>query len=125
MEENDRLVDENSSLRKNEREGNSMELKTGLGTLRTSGGITVIIVGLFLTGAAIWYQVGQHDEKGGLRAADIRSAQVEIQKGQVRVEKAINNMAWILTQTETERKKLNLAMPEDLRRQLNRGRGEE
>lgn len=108
MEENDKLAAENAEHRK-AASGDSMEVKTSLGSLKANGSVVVIILVVIASCCGIAFMV----RDGDLRAQD-RSASTD--KKVESVNQKLEEAVYVLTLDERQRKDLKLDMPESLRR---------
>lgn len=99
-------------------EGNSLSLKTKLGSLKASGPVAVIIGCVILGTAFIAYMIRDHDLRNVDRAADIKASQREIIVGQRQVVESLDANTYVLLLSETERRALKMDMPDSLRRKI-------
>lgn len=107
MAENDALASENAAFRK--AEGDSMEVKTAVGSLKARGDVVVLIIVLAIGFGLIYWRLDQHNNVGSARVVTI---QTEINA----LKDTIQENTYVLTLDEKERKSLRLDMPDSLRK---------
>ena len=118
MEENDRLAAENAEHRKSANEGDSMEVKTAVGSLRAQGTLVVLVLAIAAGAGFVAYMVRDHDLRNVDRAAGIVAMQRDTIAAQRRVEESLDAAAYILTLDERQRRELRLDMPDSLRKKV-------
>ncbi len=87
---------------------NSTEIRTKLGSLRANGPVSVIILIVSLCSFGIAWAVRDHDLRGSERAA---ATEKKIEN----VSAKIDEIVYVLTLDEQQRKALRLDMPESMR----------
>jgi hypothetical protein len=96
----------------------TMEVKTGFGSLKASGSVVVIIIAIAAGVAVTAYLIHDEGMRNVDRAADMRASQREIVSGQRQVVESLDANTYVLTLTEAERRALKMDMPESLRRKV-------
>ncbi len=93
-------------------EGDSMEVKTGFGTLKASGPVVVVVVIVLASAGVLGYMIRDHDLRNVDRASGIIKQVSDLKE-------AMAEQTFVLTLDEKGRKELRLDMPESLRRKTN------
>ena len=97
-----------------------LEVKTPFGwSVRAGGRQMTLVVIILLCCGFLAYMVRDHDLRAAERAAGLDAKAETLAKNQTALVDSVDSLAFIMTLSDEERKKLRLGMPDALRRKTN------
>lgn len=101
-----------------------IEVETSLGSVKASGSLVPLLVTIFIGFAAIVYMLSDHDRRQLGVLSEARAERLQqikrIEDSQARIDDSMQAVIYVLSLSQEQRQKLNLDMPDGLRRKTGR-----